>query len=149
MSAINKTVVAVKGMVVNDEGKVLIVQRSLEDAVGAGSWEFPGGKIDFGEDLEAALYREIKEETNLESAVERILFAVSFKTDPNRQVVLLTYLCRTKSASVSLSEEHMDYHWVEAEQLRAFLPDEIIAEMEAHKVFLLDELKLEEREALS
>jgi 8-oxo-dGTP diphosphatase len=148
MDATNKTVVAVKGLVINN-GKVLIVKRSIEDEVGGGTWEFPGGKIDFGENLESALVREIKEETNLEVIVEKILYAASFNTDPSRQVVLLTYLCRSESRNVLLSEEHSDYHWVTAIQMKAFLSRDILADLEKNDIGSVIELHQEERESLT
>jgi 8-oxo-dGTP diphosphatase len=147
MDESNKTVVAVKGLVLNGEGEILIVQRAPDDEVGAGTWEFPGGKIDFGEDLEGALMREIKEETNIDAAVGRILYAISFNTQTSRQVVLLTYLCRTDSKKVALSGEHSAFHWVKAERLREFLPDEILSDLERHHIFSLQELNSERKEA--
>jgi 8-oxo-dGTP diphosphatase len=149
MDATNKTVVvAVKGLVINN-GKVLIVKRSIEDEVGGGTWEFPGGKIDFGENLESALGREINEETNLEVIVEKILYAVSFNTNPSRQVVLLTYLCRSESRNVLLSEEHSDYLWVTAIQMKELLSRDILADLEKNDIGSLIELYQEKRESLS
>ncbi|EDL66071.1 NUDIX hydrolase [Bacillus sp. SG-1] len=129
MEAVNKTVVAVKGLVINN-GKILIVQRAMDDEVGGGTWEFPGGKIDFGEELEVALVRGVKEETCLRVSVEKLLYATSFKTDPRRQVVLLTYLCKCDSCKVILSEEHSAYKWVTEEQMRVFLSPEILSDLE-------------------
>lgn len=54
-------IVAVKGVIVHG-GRILLVRRAARDSVGAGTWECAGGKIEFGEDLEAALEREIYED---------------------------------------------------------------------------------------
>ncbi|WP_421378919.1 NUDIX hydrolase [Bacillus salacetis] len=147
MDTANRTVVAVKGLVLKN-GQVLIVQRSMDDEVGGGTWECPGGKIDFGEDLETALMREIKEETGLNVTVEKLLYAVSFNTDPSRQVVLLTYLCESKSTNVVLSDEHSSYRWVSEEQLKVFLPKEILEDLEKNNVFSLQELSIKGKETL-
>lgn len=59
-----------KGFILH-KGKVLTVQRAHDDEVGGGTWELVGGQIHFGEDLEAALLREIQEEVGLDVTVER------------------------------------------------------------------------------
>jgi 8-oxo-dGTP diphosphatase len=113
----NKIVVAVKGIIIRN-GKALIIKRSDDDEIGAGTWECVGGKIEFGENLEAALVREVKEEAGLNISVSKILYATTFKTDPTRQVVILTYLCESLEEEVRLSPEHTDYQWVTKEQLK-------------------------------
>ncbi|NNU94556.1 NUDIX domain-containing protein [Geobacillus sp. NFOSA3] len=139
MTNANKMVVAVKGLILY-EGKVLIVQRAKDDEIGGGTWELVGGKVEFGEDLETALVREIKEEVGLDVTVEKILYATTFKTDPTRQVVILTYLCRSNNRDVVLSKEHIDYRWSTKEQLRLLLTPEIISDFEKNNVFSLEEL---------
>jgi len=55
------------------DGKLLITKRP-EGSHLAGYWEFPGGKQELGESLEACLEREIREELGMEvSAVEHLL----------------------------------------------------------------------------
>jgi len=132
-------VIAVKGVILH-EGKILLVQRAEDDHIGGGTWECAGGKIEFGEDLEAALIREIREETGLDVTVGTILYATTFMTDPARQVVILTYLCRTNQSVVNLSREHADYQWCTKDQLRALLLPPIIADFEKNNIFNLNEL---------
>ncbi|MGG0717233.1 NUDIX domain-containing protein [Robertmurraya massiliosenegalensis] len=139
MENTNKTVVAVKGVIVH-EGRALIVKRSDNDEVGAGTWECAGGKIEFGENLESALVREIEEEVGINVTVEKILFATSFNTGPTRQVVILTYLCRPNNTKVILSEEHIEYEWASKKQLKALLTPEIIKDFERSDIFSLLEL---------
>lgn len=113
----------------------MILKRSEDEEVGGGTWENGGGKIEFGEELETALIREIKEDTGLDVNVERILYATTFKTSPARQIVLLTYLCTTDGNEISLSSEHMDYLWATEDQLKARLPQEILTDFERNDVF--------------
>lgn len=89
----NEIIVAVKGIILN-EGKLLIVQRDHNDEIGGGTWECVGGEVEFGEDLEAALVREIKEEVGINATVLNILYATTFNTIATRQVVILAYLCK-------------------------------------------------------
>jgi len=140
MTVEKKIVVAVKGIIINDS-RVLIVKRANDDEIGGGTWECVGGKIEFGEDLETALIREIKEEVGLTVTVEKILYATTFKTDPTRQVVILTYLCRSKNTNVVLSKEHSEYQWATKKQLKSLLPPEIVTDFEQNNVFFLEELE--------
>ncbi|WP_019912026.1 NUDIX hydrolase [Paenibacillus sp. HW567] len=132
-------IVAVKGIIVHT-GRILLVQRAGEDTAGAGSWECPGGKIEFGEGLEAALEREVKEETGLTVAVGALAYASSFLSDPGRQLIIITYLCKSHEDTVLLSEEHTAYKWCTKLEVQTLLPPGILAEFEKSNVFALEEL---------
>lgn len=134
-----KIVVALKSIIVYNQ-KVLIIQRSNYDEIGAGTWEFVGGKLDFGEDLLDGLKREIKEEVSLDVTVERLLYATTFKTNPQRQVVILTYLCYANTDNINLSSEHKNYTWSNKEQLLELLPKPILNDLEQNHV--LDSLEI-------
>jgi 8-oxo-dGTP diphosphatase len=139
MSKTNQMILVVKGVILN-EGKILIVKRADDDEIGGGTWESVGGKVELGEALEAALVREIKEEVGLHVNVEKILYATTFLTTPTRQVVILTYLCRSTNENVILSKEHSDYLWSTKDQLKLLLAPEIIRDFERNHVFLLEVL---------
>lgn len=128
MNAVLETHVVVKGVIILDD-KILIVKRSDEDEIGAGTWEFPGGKIEYEEEIEPALIREVKEEVELDVTVENILYATSFFTKTTRKVILLTYLCHTFSNKIILSGEHSDYMWATREELQQYLPPHIMADL--------------------
>lgn len=53
--------VSIKGLIRNKSGEVLVVKETGRDW-----WDLPGGGMDHGEDLRAAIAREMKEEANLE-----------------------------------------------------------------------------------
>ena len=57
-------VLVVAAALVNENGDILLAQRPEGKAL-AGLWEFPGGKVEPGETPEAALVREVDEETGL------------------------------------------------------------------------------------
>lgn len=134
-----KTVVVVKGVILH-EGKALIIKREANARFGGGTWELPGGKIEFGEDLETALVREIKEEAGLDVKVERILYAHSIDAS-TRQIIVLTYLCTSAESRIVLSPEHMDYHWAAKKHLKQMLPDSTLNDFEKNHLFFLKDLR--------
>ncbi len=86
------TVVA--AALVDPDGRVLVQQRPSGKSM-AGYWEFPGGKTEFGETLEGALIRELREELGID--VEAACLApAAFATGMigERQLLLLLYVCR-------------------------------------------------------
>ncbi len=132
----NKIVVALKAIILYDR-KALIIQRSYGEQSGNGSWEFAGGKLEFGEDLEAGLRREVMEEAGLRIQIDRLLYASTFQTKENRQTVILSYLCYSQSDQVILSEEHVKYLWADKKTMRKYLTKGILRDMERNKIFTL------------
>lgn len=130
---------ALKAVIVHNK-RILTVQRSFSDDIGPGTWEFPGGKLEFGEPLRDGLQREIREETGLTAQTGRLLYATSFLTNPRRQVVLLTYLCTCGKTDVHLSEEHENFLWATKAQLAEKISPAILADLKENKVFDLPEL---------
>ncbi|WP_343045112.1 NUDIX hydrolase [Paenibacillus lemnae] len=130
----NQMIVIVKG-VIEHQGKILLLQRSVHDEVGAGEWETVGGGVEFGEELEEALIREAEEETGLQVKVEKLLYATTFFTDPHRQIVLLCYWCKAPSNLVSISEEHSNYHWASKAETYHYLPKAILEDFKNNKVW--------------
>lgn len=60
--------VLVMGAAIIRHGRVLVARRTHPREL-AGSWEFPGGKVEAGEDPEAAVVREVREELGCEILV--------------------------------------------------------------------------------
>jgi 8-oxo-dGTP diphosphatase len=133
-------ILTLKGVIIHN-GKMLIVKRSNYSQVGAGTWECVGGKLEFGEQLEEALVRETKEEVGLNVTVGRVLYATTFNTNENRQVVIVTYLCKCETTEVSLSDEHTEFLWASKGELKQLLSKQIIADFEKSGVFQLEDLK--------
>lgn len=78
------------GIVANSRGQLLIAKRP-EHWMGGGFWEFPGGKIEPGEDAEGALKRELVEEVGIIVEQCTPLLKLTY-VYPERQVRLNAYI---------------------------------------------------------
>ncbi len=85
------TIVVSAGVLI-EHGRVLLTQRKAGSHL-AGAWEFPGGKVEPGEDPRDALTRELLEELGIETAVHEVI-DVTFHRYPERAVLLLFYRAR-------------------------------------------------------
>ncbi|WP_036973124.1 8-oxo-dGTP diphosphatase MutT, partial [Prochlorococcus sp. MIT 0703] len=80
------------GVVVNAAGEVLIDQR-LEEGLLGGMWEFPGGKQEVGEAIEATIARELREELAIEVQVGEQLIALDHAYS-HKKLRFVVHLCR-------------------------------------------------------
>ena len=97
--------------IIRKNGRILLLQRALANEFEPGLWEFPGGKINFGENLVDALQREINEEVGLPVKVGRPLITWNFYKKPF-WVTGITFCCEYLRGEVSLSHEHDAYVWI-------------------------------------
>lgn len=86
MTHATRSIHVVAGVVRDPRGRVLLARRT-EGRDLAGLWEFPGGKVEPGEDPEAALVRELREELGIEARVGAPLIAVPQRY-PDKRLVL-------------------------------------------------------------
>jgi 8-oxo-dGTP diphosphatase len=107
---------AVKGLI-KCNNRFLVLER--KDYTG-GKYEIPGGRKKHGESDEAALEREIMEESGLKVKLLHMLNSWSVDV-PEKDMHLdgKTYLCESKSDQVQLSDEHTTFKWVTHEELAA------------------------------
>ena len=78
-------------------GRVLLSQRRADQSFPL-AWEFPGGKVEPGEDLATALMREIREELGCTIRVEQILDLV-FHAYPDFDLIMPVYRARITRGS--------------------------------------------------
>jgi len=104
----------VAGVIRREDGRLLITQRLADDTLG-GYWEFPGGKVDAGEELKAALQRELREELGVKAEIgaeiHRIVHAY-----PDRDVRLYFFDARIVSGEPQKIEV-ADLRWVTLDEL--------------------------------
>lgn len=97
--------VSVKGVVIRDS-RVILLRNERDE------WELPGGKLEFGEDPETSVRREIFEELSLAVQPARILDSWVYEITRTVQVLILTYGCIELSREAAqLSHEHKELRW--------------------------------------
>ncbi len=104
----------VAGVIRRDDGKLLISQRMADDTLG-GYWEFPGGKVDPGEQLKVALHRELKEELGVETEIGAEIHRIVHPY-PDRDVRLYFFDARIVSGEPQKIEV-ADFLWVTTDEL--------------------------------
>ena len=111
--------VGMKILLQNDEGKYLLIHRSLDKYSDVkGRWDIVGGRINLGTSLVENLRREIKEETNLELAGGPTLIGAQDILKNDKHIVRLTYIGKS-SGEVKLDlEENDKYQWCAFEELK-------------------------------
>ena len=118
-------VVAVAAIVFDDAGRVLLIERGRPPGVGL--WSVPGGRVELGESLAAAVAREVAEETGLTIEVGPLIEVVERVTataDGTYHHVILDYLAwRTGDLTIAprAADDVRDARFVTAAEL-ATLP---------------------------
>jgi 8-oxo-dGTP diphosphatase len=112
-------IVAVGGIVENEHGEILLVKTNH------GGWVFPGGQVEIVENLEAALIREVKEESGIDISVSSLIGVYSNTgvhkwydgvTDVPTKL-MLDFLCRPLGGKLAISDETSESKWVEKEKV--------------------------------
>jgi 8-oxo-dGTP diphosphatase len=111
----HKPAIVVTAAVVERGGAYLVTRRP-RGAHLEGFWEFPGGKCDASETLEACLVREIQEELGVDVRVGAEVYAVTHEY-PERIVELHFYACELTGEPQPLLGQEM--RWVPRGELRA------------------------------
>ena len=109
-----KRIHVVAAVIRGADGRILIARRA-DDQHQGGLWEFPGGKVESGEAVQAALARELEEELGIRPSVARPLIQVQHDY-PDKQVLLDVW-----EVSAFVGEPHgaegQPLAWVGARQL--------------------------------
>jgi 8-oxo-dGTP diphosphatase len=113
------TTVVVAAAVLIEQGRVLLTQRKAGTHL-SGAWEFPGGKVEAGEDPRDALCRELREEVGIEAQVGEIVDVTFHRYEDVGKAVLLLFFQVTRELA-SPEPQAIDVaatRWAAREELR-------------------------------
>lgn len=117
-------IAAVAGVVVNSDGKLLLVKNRYR-----GTWEYLGGQVENGENLVEALQREIREESGIEVEVGELFCIASnvakypgyngVKEVPTK--VMLDFICRPVGGQEHTSDETSEVAWFTPQEAQGMI----------------------------
>ncbi len=103
---------SVKAVIEDDAGRILMLRRSESSTVWPGLWDLPGGKPDLGEPFDAALVREVKEETGLDVNLTGFAAACEYEL-PKIRVVFIAMRARVTGGEFVLESSQAEAGWKE------------------------------------
>ena len=108
--------VAVSAAIFRDD-KILLVRRARSPA--KGFYSLPGGRVEFGETLHAALHREVDEETALRIEIMGLAGwrEVVPETSGGGHYLIMSFAARWSAGEVVLNEELDDFRWLSPDAL--------------------------------
>lgn len=114
--------------IIEKDNQILIGKKiECEHPIGlGGKWHFPGGRVEEeGEDLESALKREIKEETNLEIELkEKIGSSINNTKDISAEIICFT--CIPKNLDFSAGDDLEELKWVSRDKVLKEIDDRFV-----------------------
>lgn len=110
-----KPATVVTAAIIRRDDAILIARRGPASRL-AGLWEFPGGKVEEGEDLRACLIREIAEELGIRIAVEEAFRTVEHDYGEHGVIQLASFFCQLIEGEPEPTF-HSEVRWVKLEEL--------------------------------
>ena len=117
--------VIVNCVILNNDNKVLIAQRSLKEGHEGGKWSIPGGKMESTGEEHGILLKNIKKEVLEEVGIEIfndvfLIYDNTFIRSNGDDVLALVFLCRYKSGEAKPLEDTIDIKWIEKEEINNY-----------------------------
>ena len=124
-----RPVVGVGAIVLDDAGRVLLIERGKPPAEGL--WSVPGGKLELRETLAQAVAREVREETGLTVEVGALACVVERSSDAYHYVIL-DYFARVVGGELVAASDARAARFVALDELAALPLTEGLADILAH-----------------
>ena len=107
--------------VVVHEGRTLLVRRA--NPPDAGLWGFPGGRIEYGETVNAAVLRELEEETSVRAEAREVITTLDIldRADDGtlrHHFILIAVLCRWISGTPVAGDDALEAQWFPIAELQ-------------------------------
>lgn len=109
---------AVRIVIQNNKGKILILKRNSIDSDYPNLWDVPGGGVDDGENLKDAAEREAKEECGLEIKIEENYFNDFYHSE--KKIHVYGFKADLTGGEISLSDEHIEFKWISKDEWQSF-----------------------------
>lgn len=107
----------VGAIILNEDNKVLIVRRKVNDFMGE-YYEIPGGNCEIGETIQECLFREIKEETNFDIvSIESFVNNFDYLSSSGNLSRQFNFVVKVKNSKEIILTEHDDYKWIDYDEI--------------------------------
>jgi 8-oxo-dGTP diphosphatase len=110
--------ITVTAALIERDGLILICRRR-DDQDHAGKWEFPGGKLEDGEQPADALVRELREELSIEARIDSEIERYCYEY-PGRKPIELIFFAVTGFEGEPCYDQFAEVRWAERRDLPAF-----------------------------
>lgn len=108
---------------IKNKDRVLVARRSLLEDYAPEHWEIVGGAVEWGEEPEEGVRREIQEETGLIIPdVTLFHYYHDINLQKKMHLIMLAFTAETSEQEIVLSEEHTEYKWISEQELQDLQP---------------------------
>jgi len=108
-------------VILNKQGKFLILQLPINKEFKKELWMFPGGRLESDEQPESGLKREVFEETGLKIKVTMPVHTARWGTE-NPAKYSIFYMCKLiGNKDIRISKEHINFKWADFKEMEKIL----------------------------
>lgn len=110
----------VVGAIIQRDSSILLLERPKADFMG-GIYELPSGRVEDGESLDVALYREVEEETGLKiREIKRYIGHFDYESKSGKKTRQFNFAVAVEEPLEIKLQEHDNYAWVDKGQLHQY-----------------------------